>query len=193
VLGGFLERARAIEALLRQPDVGFLLVLAPELPAVEEALFFVERLRTAGLNLDAFVANRVLPTSALVAPDEIRAHLEAHFAGHPTADGQGGQLGWASWPPADQEAAARALAGAADHLTRLGQSQRRELERLSTRAPGVPVLEVPLLAHDPASAAALRTIGDRLGHGAPPHGAPPPHSDRSHTSSARLARVGGRD
>ncbi len=59
VLGGFLERARQIEALLRSADVGFLLVLAPEVPAVNEALYFHARLREAGIPLGAFVANRV--------------------------------------------------------------------------------------------------------------------------------------
>ena len=59
VLGGFLDRARQIETLLRSADVGFLLVLAPEVPAVNEALYFHARLREAGIPLGAFVANRV--------------------------------------------------------------------------------------------------------------------------------------
>ena len=75
VLGGFLERATAIETLLRRPDVGFLLVLAPELPAVEEALYFHRRLRAGGFSLDAFVANRVLPAPGLVGSDSIRREL----------------------------------------------------------------------------------------------------------------------
>ncbi len=75
VLGGFLDRARAIEGLLRQPEVGFLLVLAPELPAVDEALYFHSRLRSAGFTLDAFVANRVLPAPGLAATEAIRREL----------------------------------------------------------------------------------------------------------------------
>ena len=47
VLSGFLERAHAVEALLRRPDVGFLLVLSPDVPAVSEALYFTSRLRAA--------------------------------------------------------------------------------------------------------------------------------------------------
>jgi anion-transporting ArsA/GET3 family ATPase len=182
VLGGFLQRAQAIDALLRQPEVAFLLVLAPELPAVEEALFFFQRLRAGGLGLDAFVANRVVPAAQVVPPAEISARLEAYLAS------QGQPLS-----PADREAAARALAATADHLGRVAESQRRELERLAQRAPDVPVLQVPLLAHEPASAAALRSIGDRLaGAGV---GAGDGDGDR-HTDSdtdARLARLGARD
>jgi anion-transporting ArsA/GET3 family ATPase len=173
VLGGFLERAHAIDALLRQPEVAFLLVLAPELPAVEEALFFHGRLSEAKLGLDAFVANRVVPAAELLPAAEISGHLDAYL------DTREPSL-WG----AEREAAARALADTADHLGRLAESQRRELERLAQRAPGIPVLQVPLLAHEPASAAALRSIGDRLaGNSAPPV----PDAD------TRLAGVDARD
>ena len=59
VLTGFLARAQAVDKLLRGPDVGFLLVLVPEVAAIDEALFFHERLRAAGIGLAGFVANRV--------------------------------------------------------------------------------------------------------------------------------------
>ena len=149
VLGGFLERAQAIETLLRQPDVGFLLVFAPELPAVEEALFFFEQLRRAGIHLDAFVANRVLPMPGLVGRDALTAAL----AGHPAL---------ASWSTAERSASIATLENAAEYLARTAEAQRRELARLQERAPAVPLLEIPLLSHEPASAAALRSIGDRL-------------------------------
>jgi anion-transporting ArsA/GET3 family ATPase len=150
VLGGFLERARAIETLLRRPEVSFLLVLAPELPAVNEALYFQERLQRAGLALDAFVANRVLPAPGLVDPADLEAHLFALPA-----------LG--SWSPAERAAAAADLGTAAEYLARTAESQRRQLTRLHQRAPGVPVLEIPLLAHDVSSMAALRSLGEHLG------------------------------
>ena len=60
-LAGFLARAEAVDKLLRGPDVGFLLVLAPEVAGVDEALYFHERLRAAGIPLGGFVANRVQP------------------------------------------------------------------------------------------------------------------------------------
>ena len=48
VLTAFLARAQAVDKLLRGPDVGFLLVLVPEVAAIDEALYFHERLRTRG-------------------------------------------------------------------------------------------------------------------------------------------------
>jgi anion-transporting ArsA/GET3 family ATPase len=154
VLGGFLERAQAIETLLRRPEVGFLLVFAPELPAVEEALFFFERLKTAGIALDAFVANRVLPVPGVTGKEALTAAL----AGHPAL---------ASWTAGERNSSIAALEAAAEFLSRAAESQRRELARLGERAPGVPLVEVPLLSHEPASAEALRAIGDCLGGSAP--------------------------
>ena len=149
VLGGFLERAHAVEALLRRPETGFLLVLAPENPAVSEALYFFDRLSRAGLTLDAFVANRVLPAPPLADLAELRAHLQA-------------QPQLRSWPTPEREAAIDLFGGAAAYLARTARSQRRELDRLAERAPRVPVLEVPLFAHDASSLSALREIGERL-------------------------------
>ena len=152
VLGGFLERARAIETLLRKPEVGFVLVMAPELPAVDEALFFVDRLRGAGLRLDAFVANRVLPAPGLLDPDDVRAGVAAL----PALRG---------WSEEARAAATRELGAAAAYLGRAARSQRRQLGRLHERAPGVPIVEIPLLAAEASSPAALRAIGDRLAGG----------------------------
>ena len=149
VLGGFLDRARAIEGLLRQPDVGFLLVLAPEQPAVDEALYFHSRLRSAGFTLDAFVANRVLPSPGLVATEALRGELAA-LPGLP------------SWPPEQLDAAVRGLGDTAAFLARTAEAQRQELARLHERDPDVPLLEIPLLPKEPASAQSLRIIGDRL-------------------------------
>ena len=152
VLGGFLERARKVGELLRQPDVAFLLVLAPELPAVDEAVYFAGRLRAAGVPLAAFVANRVHPRPGLIDADEIAAHLRAR----PEIGGL---------PEADVDLAAERLARTALEFQQLTAGERRELSRLQAEAPGIPVWEVPLLEHDVASLAALRTVGDYLGRG----------------------------
>jgi anion-transporting ArsA/GET3 family ATPase len=149
VLGGFLERAQAVEALLRRPEVGFLLVLAPEHPAVSEALYFFDRLSRAGLALDAFVANRVLPAPALADLAELRFHLQK-------------QPQLRHWPSEEREAAIDLFGGAAAYLARTARSQRRELDRLADKAPQVPVLKVPLLAHEASSLGALRAIGEHL-------------------------------
>jgi anion-transporting ArsA/GET3 family ATPase len=188
VLGGFLDRARAIEGLLRQPEVGFLLVLAPELPAVDEALYFHSRLRSAGFTLDAFVANRVLPAPL---PPGLAPSGLAPSGLPPSGVGLGlattealrrevqlAQIpGLAAWPPGELDAALRALEETTSFIARTAEAQRRELARLHERDPEVPLLEIPLLPREPASAQSLRAIGDRLA------GAPRLH-DRELTTDA---------
>ncbi|MBC8133805.1 MAG: AAA family ATPase [Deltaproteobacteria bacterium] len=150
VLGGFLERARSVGTLLRQPDVAFLLVMAPEVPAVDEALYFERRLREAGIPLAAFVANRVHPRPGMVDADEIAAALRAR----PEVAGLKAE---------DIETASARLARTAVDFQHLAEGETRELLRLAGAAPGIPVWEVPLLDHDVATLSALRTVGDHLG------------------------------
>jgi anion-transporting ArsA/GET3 family ATPase len=155
VLGGFLERARQIEALLRSADVGFLLVLAPEVPAVNEALYFHARLREAGIPLGAFVANRVhLPPG----DDDARA-IAARLRAQPSAAALGESA---------LSAAAQTLAAAAHDLRLLCASERRELDRLAREAPGVPMTQVPLFEHEVDSLVELRRVGDYLAGGPAP-------------------------
>ena len=149
VLGGFLERAQQIEGLLRSPEVGFLLVLAPEVPAVNEALYFHGRLREAGIPLGAFVANRV---HRLPGPDEAPAIARRLRA----------QPGLAASSDRELADAAGRLASAAHDLRLLCASERRELDRLSRSAPGVPTTEVPLFDHEVDSLIELRRVGEHL-------------------------------
>ena len=124
VLGGFLARAQAIERLLRAPDAAFLLVLVPAVAAVDEALYFHARLQEAAIPLGGFIANRVHPAPGLVDADALAAALRAQpaLAGLP-----GDTIG---------DAAAR-LAPMARATAALHASERRELARLASRAPGV--------------------------------------------------------
>src|SRR5688500_9111970 len=61
LFGGFKERASEVARAFRAPDFGYLLVAAPNGPALEEARFFAERLRRLGMRADALVLNRVHP------------------------------------------------------------------------------------------------------------------------------------
>jgi anion-transporting ArsA/GET3 family ATPase len=150
VLGGFLERARQIEELLRSPEVAFLLVLAPEVPAVNEALYFHAKLREAGIPLGAFVANRVhLPPGNDDAP-AIARKLRA-------------QASLAGLPDQAIQAAAQKLASSARDAAKLCASERHELERLARQAPGVPMTRVPLFDHEVESLAELRRVAEYLG------------------------------
>jgi anion-transporting ArsA/GET3 family ATPase len=150
VLAGFLTRAAEIDRLLRGPDVAFLLVLAPEVAAVDEAMYFHGRLREARIPLGGFVANRVHPAPGLTEAGELAAALRARPGG-PKAD------------DATVNDVASRLADVARAAAALHASERRELTRLAASAPGVPVTEVPLLDHDVDNLAELRAVGRWLG------------------------------
>lgn len=149
VLGGFLQRAESIGKLLRQPDVAFLLVLAPEVPAVDEALYFQRRLTESGVPLAAFVVNRVHPRPGTTDAGELARALRARPELVGLAD-------------ADLDVTAERLARTAADFHALSDGERRQLHRLAELAPGIPVLEVPLLDRDVASLGALRTVGSHL-------------------------------
>jgi anion-transporting ArsA/GET3 family ATPase len=149
VLGGFLTRAREIEAVLKRPDVGFILVMTPETAAVNEALYFARRLRETGSPLCCYIANRTLqeplPCSEAVLREQIAAMPALRDL------------------PADElEDAARKLADLAQYLTKIAHAQKRELDRLSHESPGVEITTVPLLPHDVSSIDSLLAIADRL-------------------------------
>jgi anion-transporting ArsA/GET3 family ATPase len=56
---GFRARASDVQALLRAPSTGFVLVAGPQAGALEEALYFHKRLVEKKLGFVAFVVNRV--------------------------------------------------------------------------------------------------------------------------------------
>ena len=149
VLGGFLKRANAIDRLLRGDDVSFLLVLAPAAAAVEEALYFHGRLHEAGVPLGAFIANRVASAPGLVEVGALAAALRAEPA-------------FADLSPAAIAEAAARLAPLAQGFETLHLSERRQLERLSARAPAPPITRVPRLDPDVDNLVELRAVGDSL-------------------------------
>ena len=149
VLGGFLERAKAVDALLRGPDTAFLLVLAPAVAAVNEALFFHGRLREAGVPLAAFIANRVQPPPGLTDGPALSAALRAAPAFADLSDA------------ALAEAVAR-LAPIARTAAALHAGSGARITRLGARAPGTAIREVPLLDHDVDNLAELRVVGEAL-------------------------------
>ncbi|MES1209545.1 MAG: ArsA-related P-loop ATPase [Pseudomonadota bacterium] len=161
VLGGFLERAQSVEKLLRREDSAFVLVLAPERPAVDEALFFGDRLRQAGISLSGFVANRVQPP----VPDADAHDVATWLRARPEL---------AEVSTADLDLTAERLARTALDLRHVAEGERRELARLQQAAPGLPVVEIPRLPDEASTLAALARIGDVLaggdGLGRPPNG-----------------------
>ena len=149
VLGGFLERAKAVDLLLRGPDTAFLLVLVPAVAAVDEALYFHGRLRDAGVPLAAFIANRVQPAPGITDAGALAKALRATPA---FADLSDAVLA---------EAAAR-LAPLAGTFAALHAGERREIARLAAQAPGTAITQIPLLDHDVDNLAELRVVGEAL-------------------------------
>jgi anion-transporting ArsA/GET3 family ATPase len=152
VLGGFLERAQSVEALLRRPETGFLLVLSPDVPAVSEALYFSARLRAARIPLLGFIANRVLTPPGLTDEEALRRQL-------------GALARVQALPAATVDIAAHELAQIGAYLDRLARAQRREIERLAHDAQGIDITTVPLLTHDVSNIESLRRVGDHLAMG----------------------------
>lgn len=59
LFGGFRERASEVSGALRSPEVAFVVVTSPAPLAIQEAIFFSERLREHGMRRDAIVLNGV--------------------------------------------------------------------------------------------------------------------------------------
>jgi anion-transporting ArsA/GET3 family ATPase len=144
-----LTRAREIEAVLKQSDVGFILVLTPATAAVNEALYFTRRLREAGSPLCCYIANRTLQ-EPLPCPTAL---LREQIAAMPALR---------DLTAAEIDSATLKLADLAQYLTKIAHAQKRELERLSHESPGVEITTVPLLPHDISSIDSLRAIADLL-------------------------------
>ncbi|AUX45765.1 ATPase [Sorangium cellulosum] len=77
VFGSWKQRADAVAAALRGPDVAYVLVTTPDPLCVREVLYFAERLRDQQMRRDAFVVNRVHPVYGdLPGAAEIAAALD---------------------------------------------------------------------------------------------------------------------
>lgn len=137
VLGGFRERAREVEALLRMDKVGFVLVASPDPSAVDEALFFHQRLATARMPFGGFVVNRVHAMAAAPPP---AATVAAQLARRPECT---------AFHPYDLARAAEALLTTNAEFGALAASDQREIARLrQVLGAGQPVVEVPFLDRD---------------------------------------------
>jgi anion-transporting ArsA/GET3 family ATPase len=61
---GFRQRATEVQALLRRPDTGFLLVSGPGESRVPDTVFFARKLQDAGHHLAAIIVNQVHPPAS---------------------------------------------------------------------------------------------------------------------------------
>src|SRR5687768_13759686 len=77
---GFRERAQHAMALLADPGTAFVLVASPRRDAVEEALYFAEKLLESDIGVDALVVNRLHPRFGDGEVDRDRGPLYANLA-----------------------------------------------------------------------------------------------------------------
>jgi anion-transporting ArsA/GET3 family ATPase len=139
---GFKERASAVRTLLTRPEVGFVLVASPSALSVDEALYFHDHLRTAGMPIAGSIANRVTPD------------LWPFPGALPSQASLGDALGTASL--GDGDLPSRLLRTLAENQA-FAHADARELERLRRGASGAHVA-VPQLegdVHDLSGLAAL--------------------------------------
>jgi anion-transporting ArsA/GET3 family ATPase len=139
VLGGFRERAEETMALLHQDKVGFVLVASPEAMAVQEALYFHERLMKAKMPFVGFVVNRVHPSRPLHA-DKVASEKMLTQTPSVMALGLSGT---------SLRMAAEALVAAHSDLEVLAHADQASIARLrAADGPGAVLVQVPFLRED---------------------------------------------
>ncbi len=156
---GFRDRAARVEALLGDPATAFVVVAAPRRDAVDEALYFADRLRGSASRVEALVVNRMFPSFG-----PVPAGLDPATV------------------PAGAEGGARLVEALAANLRDLDAAAGREeqyVAMLSRRLPGVPVVRVPFLPDDVHDLAGLAEI-DRWLFTPPVAGAAGGGDSRSH-------------
>ncbi|MCU1449909.1 MAG: putative anion transporting ATPase, partial [Acidimicrobiales bacterium] len=132
---GFRERAQRMLELLSDPGTAFLLVASPRQDAVDEALFFAQKLHESGIAVQALVVNRLFP----------------RFGPAPDLDG----AAVAGSPMAGLVANLRELEG-------IAVREETHLAALTERVAPAPVARVPFLASDVHDVEGLETIGEHL-------------------------------
>jgi anion-transporting ArsA/GET3 family ATPase len=137
---GFRNRARRMQELLADPATAFVLVASPRRDAVDEALFFAEKLRESSIDVDALVVNRLHPrfggerlTDTAAA---VRARAES-LAGTPLAP---------------------LYANLAD-FREVAEREESHLADLAAQVEPAPVARVPFLAADVHDLDGLRRVG----------------------------------
>jgi anion-transporting ArsA/GET3 family ATPase len=148
---GFRDRANEVNALLAAPETAFVLVTTPRRDAVEEGVYFADRLTEHGMTVEALVVNRVHPAYTEDPPRALRDRA-ATLA---TSDDS-----------TDAGAAAQRLAPYFANLADLQQIADREhgmLGELEARLAGTSAIaHIPELEHDVYDFAALHAIGQHL-------------------------------
>jgi anion-transporting ArsA/GET3 family ATPase len=132
---GFRDRAAKVEELLVNQTTAFVVVATPRRDAVEEALFFADRLRESSGRVEALVVNRMFP----------------HFGPVPAALAQAAET-------AGSGEIAALVANLSD-LDRVARREEQHVTLLTERLPGASVVRVPYLADDVHDVGGLTEVG----------------------------------
>src|SRR3712207_5836255 len=126
LIDGFRERASGVKALLADAGTTFLIITSPEHEPVEEAIFFRDKLRDAGMPFGGLIVNRVQLDDVEASPDAVARELA-------------GDLG---------DALATKVAETVRELPDVAARDRRSLTRLIEALDEPDPLLVPLLEGD---------------------------------------------
>lgn len=156
---GFVERANAVEALLRDRRTTFAVVTTLEAAPLREAEYFCEALADRKLHLGALVLNKTLPDYLLSAPGA-RAAKRMVSEASAMAEGLAASGGSAL---SDVERNARVLRTIGESFANFAVVAKRESELRAelSEAPDV-IADVPNLDSDVADVAGLDRIADHL-------------------------------
>jgi anion-transporting ArsA/GET3 family ATPase len=141
---GFKRRAAAVLELLRSSDCAFVVVTAPTPGSLEEAGYFIDRLRSGGMRAEAVVANR-WHADGTVLPEQTEGTIASLLEGGP-----------------EERAVASMLA---DDVRRepLQAAETDAIEAFAHRHDRVPIVAVPELPGDIHDVAGLRRVAAYLG------------------------------
>lgn len=160
---GFVERARAVERLLRDRRTTFVVVSTLEPAPVREAEFFVSALAERHLHLGALVLNKTLPDYLLGADGEAAARVlcrDSEGAARAVARGRGGVPQEKSLDP---PTVSRVLHTVGESFLNFSVVAKREAElRAELAAAPDLVLSVPYFEADVHDLAGLARMGDHL-------------------------------
>lgn len=150
---GFVERATAVDRLLRDRRTDFVVVSTLETAPAAEAAFFINALRERGLSLGAVIANKTLPAEMQSKAAARLAHSWMTAEGR-TAAGLALDKVTASSPLLDPVLESMAL-----NFERLSVTSAKQHDLRKTFGQGnVPVIDVPLQLADVHDIAGLATL-----------------------------------
>jgi anion-transporting ArsA/GET3 family ATPase len=152
---GFVERARAVQALLRDKRSTFVVVSTLEAAPLHEAEFFLEQLEQRKLHLGAIVLNKVLPAYFLDAES-------CRIAERVTGDVKN-IAGSVAQPGEDEADLARVLTEVAESYLRFSVVAQREAEQRAELAASPEVIAaVPYFESDIADLRGLLQLGEQI-------------------------------